>query len=270
MQSTLPDRKMHNPIPTFDRNRYYYGKLLDVYHFELEQRYMNGKRWLLNRLVSGYGVVCGLDVQPAPRGRAVIVTPGVALDRAGREIVVPHNSEPFEIPQKPPGRTEQSQPKQLPGGAEYPQPRGSCEPEDYVHLCICFQQCDSDPAPVMVDDCGQTTSCSAASIQERYKLVLRDCKAPDIDWDCGVSDLSHNGRLSYHALVERVTRGCPEVPADLCLPLANIRLPPGDEAPQAYDIDINPRPIVYSNDLLFDLILALSGEAPAHNRGGKK
>lgn len=254
MQSIRHDRKMREGIHPFVRNRYFYGKLLDVFHFELEQNYLNGKRWLLNRLISGYGVLCGLDVQPAQDGRKVVVTSGIALDRGGRESIVPRTTQPVDIP---PRLNNQQYAKV------------NCEPEDFVHLCICFQQCESDPAPVMVDDCGQATSCSASSIQEGYQLLIRDCKAPDIDLDCGVPDFLLNGRLNYYALVERVTRNCPEVPADLCIPLANIRLPEGENPPQPSDIDISPRPIVYSNDLLFDIIIALAGEAPAHNRGGK-
>ena len=44
----------------FERNRYFYGKLLTVRDFEVEQRYHCTKRALLNRLVHGAGVVCGL------------------------------------------------------------------------------------------------------------------------------------------------------------------------------------------------------------------
>ncbi|HJU56022.1 MAG TPA: hypothetical protein VJ715_15660 [Pyrinomonadaceae bacterium] len=264
MQSTWQDRKTRDGIHTFVRNRYFYGKLLDVFHFELEQDYLNGKRWLLNRLVTGYGVLCGLDVQPAQKGRAVVVTPGVALDRGGREIIVPRTSDPIDVPPRPP-----QQQQQRAESGKYP--AGHCEPEDYVHLCVSFQQCEGDPAPVLVDDCGQATSCSASSIQERYKFVIRECKAPDIDLNNGVPDFLLNGRLNYYALVERVTRACPELPSDLCVPLANIRLPEADDDPlQTSDIDISPRPIVYSNDLLFDMIIALAGEAPARHRGGKK
>src|SRR6476620_8900546 len=98
MQSISHDMKTRSGLETFVRNRYFYGKMLDVLHFEMEQDYSNSKRWLLNRLVTGYGVVCGLDVQPAPEGRAVVVTSGVAIDRAGREIVVPRTSPPIDIP----------------------------------------------------------------------------------------------------------------------------------------------------------------------------
>ena len=257
MYSNSHDTKTRPGLQTFVRNRYFYGKLLDVHHFELEQDYSNGKRWLLNRLISGYGVVCGLDVQPADKERGVKVTEGIAIDRGGREIVVPRSSAPIDIPPRP---------------EKYPNQytQGNCEPEDYVHLCICFQQCESDPTPVLVDDCGQTESCSSSAIQERYKLVVRDCKAPEVDRDCGVADFILNGRLNYYALVERVTRCCPELPADLCIPLANIRLPEGDQHIEISDIDISPRPIVYSNDLLFDMILGLIDETPTYNRGGKQ
>src|SRR5262245_25915743 len=118
MQLTLREPRPGGAIHPFVRNRYFYGKLLDVHHLELEQDYLNGKRWLLNRLVSGYGVICGLDVQPAQKGRAVVVTPGIALDRGGREIVVACTSEPIAIP--PRSATTTTAPAQ-----------GSCEPEDY-------------------------------------------------------------------------------------------------------------------------------------------
>jgi hypothetical protein len=256
MQSNSHELKHRSGLQAFRRTNYFYGQLLDVVHFELEQDYLNGKRWLLNRLITGYGVVCGLDVQPADKVRGVKVTSGIALDRAGREIVVPRPSSAIEVPARPPqDPTKHS--------------NGNCEQEDYMHLCICFQQCESDPSPVLVDDCGQATDCSNSAIQERYKLILRDCKAPEVD-RCGLSNFMLNGRVNYYALIERVTRGCPELPADLCIPLANIRLPNGDDQLEASDIDISPRPIVYSNDLLFDIILGLVDETPAYNRGGKQ
>ncbi|RIK74672.1 hypothetical protein DCC62_14805, partial [candidate division KSB1 bacterium] len=49
-------------IPFFERNNYFYSKLMTVRDFFAEQRYFNEKRWLMNRMISGWGVVCGLDV----------------------------------------------------------------------------------------------------------------------------------------------------------------------------------------------------------------
>ena len=70
-----------------ERNRYFYGKLLTVRDFELEQTYMNNKRRLINRAVLGAGVVCGLGVTQAD-DYTLLVESGLALDYLGREIVV--------------------------------------------------------------------------------------------------------------------------------------------------------------------------------------
>lgn len=71
----------------FERNRYFYGKLLTVRDFETEQTYFNNKRRMLNRVLFGSGVAAGLQVV-AVDDKSVSVQMGVAIDRLGREIVV--------------------------------------------------------------------------------------------------------------------------------------------------------------------------------------
>lgn len=71
----------------FERNRYFYGKLLSVDDFDAEQRYMNDKRRMLNRFLHGIGVVCGLQVVEID-DVTVSLEMGLALDFSGREIVV--------------------------------------------------------------------------------------------------------------------------------------------------------------------------------------
>src|SRR4051794_6626547 len=78
------------------RNQYFYGKLLDAPHLQLEQEYFNSKRWLTNVLLQGSGVVAGLAVAPAVSGTRLVIQPGVALDGWGREIIVPALSLPFD------------------------------------------------------------------------------------------------------------------------------------------------------------------------------
>lgn len=72
---------------SFERNKYFYGKLLSVNDFKTEQRYMNDKRRLVNRFVNGCGVVCGMNVI-AIDDATISVERGIALDFAGREIVI--------------------------------------------------------------------------------------------------------------------------------------------------------------------------------------
>lgn len=71
----------------FERNRYFYGKLLSVDDFETEQKYFNDKRRTINRFLFGAGVVCGLHVVEVD-DESISLERGLALDFAGREIMV--------------------------------------------------------------------------------------------------------------------------------------------------------------------------------------
>jgi hypothetical protein len=72
------------------RPRYVEGKLLSAEDFRAEQKYQLERQWQHNRMLHGYGVVVGLEVgvEETDKGWQVIVSPGMALDGWGREIVV--------------------------------------------------------------------------------------------------------------------------------------------------------------------------------------
>jgi len=61
---------------------FFYGLLLNESRLKQETLYQNPKRWMLNRLVLGTGVVYGLDVDVDPQnsGMILVVQLGVALD----------------------------------------------------------------------------------------------------------------------------------------------------------------------------------------------
>lgn len=71
----------------FERNNYFKGKRLSADSFEVEQKYLNDKRRLINRFAGGFGVVCGLDTVSVTDDK-ISVEAGVAIDGCGREIVV--------------------------------------------------------------------------------------------------------------------------------------------------------------------------------------
>ncbi|MGI9303097.1 MAG: hypothetical protein ACR2RB_10370 [Gammaproteobacteria bacterium] len=54
------------PMPDFERLQYYYGRGLTVSDFQTEQQYFLDKLRLHNRCFHGAGIVCGLEVKPAP------------------------------------------------------------------------------------------------------------------------------------------------------------------------------------------------------------
>ena len=72
----------------FERNSYYFGKLLTAKDFEAEQKYFNDKRRFMNRLTGANGIVAGLGVIMADDA-SIIVQAGCAWDASGREMVVP-------------------------------------------------------------------------------------------------------------------------------------------------------------------------------------
>jgi hypothetical protein len=248
-------------LPAFVRTSTFYGQLLDRDYFDCEQRYFLEKISLLNRMVVGYGVICGLDVRLCHGGKGVIVTPGAALDRRGRVIVVGSPSKPVDLPAPP---EEPKDPKQT----DYDQDdrHGHNSKGRWAHVVICYHECAARPEPVMAPSCEGETACAPGRVEERYKIEVRPGRAPHIGCESRSPDFVQGGRINYPALATWITQNCPSTGGDVCIPLANIRL--RGEGCGKEDVDITIRPIVYTNDLLWDLICGLLNEAE-QPRGGK-
>src|SRR5438128_2243923 len=74
------------------RNNYFEGKRLTADSFRVEQKYMIGRRHLLNRAIHGWGVVYGYKITSGAPDTAIgpgklKIGPGLALDICGRELV---------------------------------------------------------------------------------------------------------------------------------------------------------------------------------------
>ncbi len=140
----------------FERNRYYYGKLLTEQDFNSEQRYMNDKRRMGNRFLHGMGVVCGLKVVEIDE-KSISLEPGFALDGVGREIVV-------ERPKVM--RLEQM------NGFETITEQGN---RDFVYLCIEYEEKEAVPSHnVAAGTSIQTGEAEYDKWQEGYRLYLTD------------------------------------------------------------------------------------------------
>jgi hypothetical protein len=257
---------MHNdhaapPRPTevepFVRNNFFYGKLMDVYHFELETLYLNAKRWMLNHVVLGWGVVCGLDVRvdarKVSRPGQISIEPGIALDKWGREVIVPA-PRAVDIP---PEMIREAD-RKCPG-----------EPYALVQVLLCYEECRGDPAPVLAGDCNATEHCAPAHIHERYRIAFRSLtrgeeregrKAVWRTGECRMENAYAGGRLNHRAVVEWVTRRrpnpCYSMDDDPCVPLANVTLEPeqNELGWRVKEVDIEARRIVYTNRLIADLL----------------
>jgi hypothetical protein len=234
------------------RNRYFYGKLLDAFHFELEQSYFNRKRALLNRLALGSGVLCGLPLAPTNDGGRVVVGPGVALDGWGREIVLPQASPAID-------------PRQLTDACG--RPAGRIDGAGSVTICLAYHECPAEPAPVLVSsECDTSLGCAPSVTCEGYAILVRAGAPPPIAPGCGFPGLfgPEAGLPERYAdLVDRISQSCPEPAQMPCVVLARIDLPDKDASGSFPPItpamiDIHVRPLVYSNTLLFELLLCLA------------
>jgi len=142
------------------------------------------------------------------------------------------------------------------------------------HVVICYHECLTDPAPVLAGECPTPGACEPGTILERFRVELRP---GSVDYDTYLElpnpDVIVNARLNYEDLVELVTRGSLEdyleLPDDPCIPLANVLVAPPEEGekPRILEIDITIRPLVYTNDLLFDVFLSLLLDMPRTRRG---
>ncbi len=150
-------------LPSPVRNRYFYGKLLDAAHLQLEQDYFNDKRRLLNRLLAGAGVIEGLEVTPAGDGR-VTVSPGVALDPTGREIIVPVVSDPVD-PRQPTDNTG------APAGARL-------DGADTVTIGVAYAERATEPAPVYADSDDGEPASAPSLVTEGYRVVVAQHDSP--------------------------------------------------------------------------------------------
>lgn len=87
--------------PQMERNRYFTGKYMTARDFAGEQAYFLNRQRLHNRLLHGWGIVCGLRVLEHPKNECrehwVVVKAGVAIDCCGREIVL-HEDMAIEVP----------------------------------------------------------------------------------------------------------------------------------------------------------------------------
>src|SRR6186997_2009960 len=75
------------------RLRWFTGRFITARDLTDEQEYHLERHRLHNRLLHGWGTVCGLAVHPHDRADCahewVSVDPGIAIDCRGREIVLP-------------------------------------------------------------------------------------------------------------------------------------------------------------------------------------
>jgi hypothetical protein len=145
-------------VSPFQRNNYFYGKLMAVRDFEDEQDYMNKKRHLLNRMIDGFGIVCGSDEWEVSTSKGNIKikfnSGGMAIDRWGREIVIPVGLEKDVF-------LEESLKSNL----------TASDVENYPYLYLEYKEGKGEMVIDVSDDPGTQESCSYNRVIEDFQVV---------------------------------------------------------------------------------------------------
>ena len=136
----------------FERNNYFYGKLLSVDDFRLEQKYGNDKRRMLNRFLYGTGVIAGMNVI-AVDDTSILIDNGLALDDTGREIVI----------DEPVVRSLHM----IEGFSDYEEDRDT----GYLYLCVAYDEEETE-AVHSISHSGQKSGAAYNKIREGYRFFL--------------------------------------------------------------------------------------------------
>jgi hypothetical protein len=224
-------------MATPERNNYFYGKLLDEAALKKEQDYGRLKSATRNRALVGTGVACGLRLSGTSDGN-IVISPGLAIDAAGRELVV---SEPLEF-----------NPRQLTDDSG--EPTGDDASDGDVQICLAYRQECADPVPVLVPNCGDESECAPSTIREVVAVIVRTPAGDAEPLGCRLSEEVTPGPALHEFLSELIADKDTDVTDDTCVSLGRIGLSAGDPEIRMHE----GREMALGNDLLLQLILCLA------------
>nr|WP_221382021.1 hypothetical protein [Actinoplanes polyasparticus] len=212
-------------FPT-SRLRWFTGRFLTAHDLTAEQDYHVGRRRIHHRLLHGWGVVCGFEVRPDGRpgcGDVVTVSPGIALDCQGREVV---RSTPDSV------RWEAT-------------PELTSEQDRVAILCVRYHECLADPLPAITGDCAGAAPDEPGRVVEGAAFELH---VPTGDPDDPWSALLHpKAAPADHRCggPDCVDPNCLEPACDLgdCVPIALLSRGPDGTVRVDVDADGVPRTV---------------------------
>ncbi len=200
-------------VVTAERNRYFTGKYMTARDFQAEQDYFLSRHRLHNRLMHGWGIVCGLEVKPhkdeSCQDSWVIVKPGIAIDCCGRELIL--KEETLVEVHKP-------TPKDNDGVSEKTDDCDDSDSEvkEYL-LCLEYVEKPIEEVPALDSDNCSSTRLEANRTREEVKLKAYPFE--DFDKECWYvpnKEAKLGKKLGSSGCLE------PHCPCGNCVPLALI------------------------------------------------
>ncbi|MEF8841152.1 MAG: hypothetical protein V5A62_05945 [Haloarculaceae archaeon] len=223
----------------FERNRYFHGKLMTARDMAAEQDYVRRRLAALSRTVLGAGVVTGLDVTGVEEGEesiSVTLSPGVALDAAGRTVVVPEGTGSVTV--RRPGVDDPLPPEEVDA--------------DGVALTLRYDHCSTERVPAPGNEHADGDGSEFGRVVETFVVEAEPVEMDDggnpippkpvseVPLPGPEADPDESGRRMAAEGFDRPAGAVPLV-------LGTLSRNESDEL----TIGSFPRPLVYSNDLVY-------------------
>jgi hypothetical protein len=160
---------------TLERLRYYPRRLLTADDMRAEQEYFREKLRRHNRMLHGWGVVCGLEVvaDPSSGPMAVNICPGYALGPWGDEIYV---GEPAKL-----DLTHCARPAAEPCKPKADVAAAATVGETVLIVRIRYLECPTRPMRTLPAGCGcDETSCEYSRLRDGFEIacVVKPAREP--------------------------------------------------------------------------------------------
>lgn len=145
---------------SLDRNRYFYGMLMTVRDFTMEQDHFTAKRLVSNRLLFGSGVICGLQVEKSGDDptTTIEIKAGVAFDPLGREVTVLDVS----------GGNKFDLSKIIVAPLSPAPPPFTGDKKGFI--CLSHRECPKDPVPSPLKSSPCDETCEASRWNETFEV----------------------------------------------------------------------------------------------------
>ena len=207
--------------PGLQRVNYFSGQLITANDMTVEQEYRLEKLHRHNRLLHGWGVVCGCSVKPNPSADKpwqVRVCPGYVITPHGNEIYI---GEPVDFDLAGDSRQRQ-------GPCASPSPcmpaTAGSQPGTKVYLAVCHTGCPARPVPMQPVGCAcDEASCEYSRIRDTFELV-RLSRCPE----------SYRPMTPVDICTTTIPT-CPPCTHDGCVVLAAVTLPDSGATPIRQD-----------------------------------
>lgn len=222
----------------FERNRYFHGKLMTARDMAAEQDYHRRRLAALSRGVLGVGVVTGLDVTDAEERDGtlqVTVEPGVALDAAGRPVVVSEGTGPITV-RRP--------------GSEAPFAADETAVGETLALTLRFDACSTERVPAPGTEHASGDGSEYGRVVETFVLEAEPAETEDggpLTKPVPEVPLPGPDEAPDEAGRRMAAESYDRSPSNTPLVLATVE----KTDDEVWTVGSAPRPLVYPNDLVY-------------------